>query len=66
MGYRHSRELARIRSELRARLLAHRYDGAQEILKRLEQAANSDSLGSPELRNEYARWRMRFQMRAHA
>jgi hypothetical protein len=42
--------------------MSHRYDGAKEILERLERAANSEVLGSPELRSEYARWSMRFRM----
>jgi hypothetical protein len=66
MSYRDTRELARIRYELRMRLLSRRYDGTAEILRRLEHAATSERTGTPELRSEYERWRARFEMLAAA
>ena len=66
MSYRDTRELARIRYELRTRLMSRRYDGTSEILRRLEAAATSDDTGSAELRSEYERWRTRFEMLAAA
>lgn len=62
MGYREARELARIRQELRTRLMTRRYDGAREVLARLRRAAEEHAAGSPELRSEYERWRMRFEL----
>jgi len=62
MGYRKARELARIRQELRARLMTRRYDGAADVLRRLEMAAERDESGSLELRSEFERWRMRFEL----
>ncbi len=58
MGYREAIELARIRHELRERLMAQRYDGAQELLERLQTVAHNDA----ELRCEYERWRLRFDL----
>jgi len=57
MTYQENRELARIRGELRLRLMSRRYDGTNEILSRMEQAA-------PELHSECERWRKRFEMLA--
>jgi hypothetical protein len=62
MTYQETRELARIRGELRMRLMSRRYDGTGEILKRLQQAAERAPERAGELRNEYERWRMRFEM----
>jgi hypothetical protein len=62
MTYQETRELARIRGELRMRLMSRRYDGTTEILKRLKQAADRAPERAGELRNEYERWRMRFEM----
>lgn len=62
MSYQETRELARIRGELRMRLMSRRYDGTTEILKRLQQAADRAPERASELRNEYERWRMRFEM----
>jgi hypothetical protein len=62
MGYREARELARIRHELRERLMSRRADGAGELLERLRAACENDELASAELRGEYERWRLRFQL----
>lgn len=62
MSYQENRELARIRGELRMRLMSRRYDGTAEILKRLQKAADRAPEHAGELRNEYERWRMRFEM----
>ena len=62
MTYQETRELARIRGELRLRLMSRRYDGTSEILQRLEEAAKRTPANARELRNEYERWRMRFEM----
>ncbi len=62
MTYQQHRELARIRSELRLRLMSRRYDGTADILQRLEQAAQNQPAQAAELRSEYERWRMRFDL----
>jgi hypothetical protein len=62
MGYREARELARIRHELRERLMSQRIDGAQEILDRFRLAAQDEATSSPELLSEYERWRLRFDL----
>lgn len=64
MTYQETRELARIRGELRLRLMSRRHDGTTEILKRLQEAANRAPERRSELHNEYERWRMRFEMMA--
>lgn len=58
MGYREAMELARIRHELRERLMAEKYDGVDELLERLHIAGRNDT----ELRCEYERWRLRFDL----
>ncbi len=58
MGYREARELARIRTELRERLMSRKYDGAPRILSRFGEIADDDD----ELRGEVERWRMRFRL----
>jgi hypothetical protein len=60
MSYREARELARIRQELRERLMSQQCDGAQDVLARLRIAAENDI----ELRSEYERWRLRFDLLA--
>jgi predicted nucleic acid-binding Zn-ribbon protein len=60
MGYREARELARIRSELRERLMAQRHSGSEHLLARLRLAAEGDT----DLRSEYERWRLRFELLA--
>lgn len=62
MSYQDSRELARIRAELRVRLMSRRYDGTRDILRQLEEAARQQS----GLRGEYERWKMRFDMLAES
>jgi hypothetical protein len=58
MSYGEARELARIRQELREKLMTQRCEGAQDALARLQLAAEGDA----ELRGEYERWRLRFQL----
>ncbi len=65
MSYQEDRELARIRSELRLRLMSRRDDGTSEILRRLELAAARHPAKAAELRSEHARWRMRFSGLLH-
>jgi len=60
MGYREARELARIRSELRDRLMSQRHEGTDQLLARLRLAAEGDA----DLRGEYERWRLRFDLLA--
>ncbi len=60
MGYRESRELARIRTELRERLMTRRYDGTPGVISRFGELADGDT----ELCGEVERWRMRFQLLA--
>jgi hypothetical protein len=60
MGYREARELARIRQELRERLMSQQHEGSQELLARLRLAAEGDV----DLRSEYERWRLRFELLA--
>ncbi len=66
MGYREARELARIRQELRERLMACRHEGADNILARLREVADDHAAIAPELRGEYERWRLRFDLLAAA
>ena len=62
MGYREAREIARIRHELRERLMAQRTEGATDVLARFRHAAKDAAASSPELRSEYERWRLRFEL----
>ena len=62
MGYREARELARIRHELRERLMAQRIDGTEEILARFRSVAEAEADGCPELKSEYERWRLRLDL----
>jgi hypothetical protein len=65
MGYREAREVARIRQELRDRLMSEHHDGAAEVLARLRfLAEEDDDTASPELRSEYERWKIRFELLA--
>lgn len=65
MGYREAREVARIRQELRDRLMSERHDGAGEILARFRfLAEEDDDVASAELRSEYERWKVRFELLA--
>ena len=63
MGHREAREVAKIRHELRARLLSEHHEGAWEILARLlELAQDEKSPSQLELRGEYERWKVRFDL----
>lgn len=65
MGYREAREVARIRQELRERLMSDRHEGAGDVLARLRYLAEDDEdTASPELRMEYERWKIRFELLA--
>ena len=64
MGYREARELARIRQELRERLMTCRHEGADPVLDRLRTVAEDFAMIAPELRGEYERWRLRFDLLA--
>ena len=66
MGYREAREVARIRQELRERLMSERHEGAKDVLARLQMLAQNDEGESQELRSEYERWKMRFEILAAA
>jgi hypothetical protein len=66
MGYREARELARIRQELRERLMTSRYQGVDHVLDRLRAAAEALVGDAPELHGEYERWRLRFDLLAAA
>lgn len=58
MGYREAKELAWIRSELRERLMSMRHEGSEPLLARMLCAADGDA----DLRSEYERWRLRFDL----
>jgi len=64
MSYREAREVARIRHELRECLMSSRRDGAEEVLQRLRAVAEEVAAVAPELRGEYERWRLRFDLLA--
>ena len=64
MGYREARELARIRQLLRERLLSQRSEDVVGILERLREVADNEQCSSPELRSEYERWKLRFDLLA--
>jgi hypothetical protein len=64
MGYREARELARIRQQLRERLMSQRHENATEVLERLRRVAENEDVATPELRSEYERWRVRFDLLA--
>ena len=55
-----ARVVARIRQELRERLMAEDHEGAWEALAVLDHLAEAER----ELRGEVERWRMRFQLLA--
>ncbi len=59
---RSDRIIARIRQELRERLMAERCDGVGEVLARLRALAADDE----ELACEHARWALRFELLSHA
>ena len=64
MGYREAREVARIRQELRERLMSERHEGAGELLARLRLLADQDGGFAQELKSEYERWKLRFELLA--
>jgi hypothetical protein len=60
------REVAKIRRELRERLMSERCEGVQEVLAALRLLAYGDDRGGgiADLRSEYERWRLRFELLA--
>ena len=65
MGYREAREVARLRQELRERLMSDQHEGAADALARLRYLAEEAlATASVELRSEYERWKVRFEMLA--
>lgn len=60
MGHRDMLRAARIRQELRERLMAERTDGVWETLRAFGQLAEQH----PELKAEVERWRFRFELLA--
>ena len=62
MGYREARQLARLRHELRQRLLTHTSEGTARVLNEFRSAAARYEAESPELRGEYERWKVRFEL----
>ncbi len=58
MGSRDVVTIARIRKELRERLMQERTDGVWDILAMLQQLAEEQN----ELRTEHARWKLRFEL----
>ena len=66
MSYIEARDIARLRHELRQRLLGHQGDGTATILARFRKAAQLHSSTAPELAGEYERWKLRFDLLAVA
>lgn len=64
MSERELRDLAKMRRELRERLLQQVGEGTPEILDRFRRAAERDPERAAELRSEYERWRLRFDLLA--
>lgn len=62
MGYREARELARIRQQLRERLMTHSSADTGAILERLRRAAENEQTDGRALQTEYERWRVRFEL----
>lgn len=62
MGYKEARELARIRQQLRERLMTHSSADIATVLERLRCVAENEQTTSRALRNEYERWRVRFDL----
>jgi hypothetical protein len=56
------REVARIRQELRERLMSQKSEGVQEILACLRRFADRETGGINDLRSEYERWKLRFEL----
>lgn len=61
-GERQDREVARIRQELRERLMSERHEGVHEVLSCLRRLAEKEDDGISDLRGEYERWRLRFEL----
>jgi hypothetical protein len=61
MGYKEARELARIRHQLRERLMSQRSEDVNAILERLR-AVVAENEEVVELRSEYERWKLRFDL----
>jgi hypothetical protein len=59
MDFRQTRELVRIRYELRTLLAENRRKEARPYLERLRQLAASDDVERPDLEPEIARWETR-------
>ncbi len=59
---RNAQGIARIRQELRERLMAEQHEGVWETLAALGRLAERES----ELRDEYERWKLRFELLAGA
>jgi hypothetical protein len=67
MGYRDQLEVARIRQELRERLMAERIAGVGGILARLTELSLKEAPEDrAELVREIERWRIRFDVLASA
>jgi len=64
MSQAEKKEMARIRHELRERLMSERVDGVNEVLASLRRYADREDDGISDLRREYERWRLRFQLLA--
>jgi hypothetical protein len=62
MSYRDDREVAKIRQELRERLMSERHEGVNEILACLRRLADKQDDGISDLRSEYERWKLRFEL----
>jgi hypothetical protein len=57
-------KMAEIRRELRERLMAQRTDGVADVLACLRRFADRQDDGVSDLRREYERWRLRFELLA--
>jgi hypothetical protein len=66
MSEREQREMARLRKELRDRLMNERTDGVADVLACLRRFADRQDDGVSDLRREYDRWRLRFELIARA
>lgn len=66
MSYQELRTLARVRIELRSRLMSRQYEGSKELLCCLKRAADrSPDHESGPLQSEYERWHVRFELLTH-
>ncbi len=65
MSYREAREVARLRHELRERLMSDRHEGVSDLLARFQALAEeATEVATPELAREAERWRVRFELLA--